>query len=137
MRDFQGFPSLQEVECSGRTLSRMVDTLSMSLFRVSDKSPLVTVKTYKNTCHTFTDYASCHIDTGDPRNSVARVLISDIHVGQTALFGCKLVVIYGGEHSQVYNWSIPVSHKSNSSFCKYIIVLYLIFVFLFLQGKSE
>lgn len=67
VNDFQGFPSLQEVECSGKTLTRDVDALSLTLFKMSDKTTLVTVKTVKNTCHTFTDYASCHIDRGDPK----------------------------------------------------------------------
>ena len=115
MHDFRGIQSLQEVECSGRTLTRAVDTLSLSLFKMSEKTPLVTVKTYKNTCHTFTDYASCQIDTGDPKKSLARVLVSDLRVGQTAVFGCTVTVLYGIGHSQVYNWSIPVSLRRKTA----------------------
>lgn len=123
VRNFRGFPSLQEVECSGKTLTREVDTLSIMLFRMSDKSPITTVRTSKNTCHTLTDYASCHIDTGDPRKSVARVLVSDLRVGQITVIGCSVTVMYYFGHPQVYNWSIKVTPK-----CKLITDASFLFV---------
>ena len=127
MQDFQGFPSLQEVECSGRTLHKDVDYLSLNLFKLSDKSQIATVRTSKNTCNTFTEYASCHIDTGDNRNSVARTLVSDLRIGQSTVIGCTATVVYFVGHPQVYNWSIRVFAKRKIS---RILLTVCLFVFI-------
>lgn len=111
VHDFLSFPSLQEVECSGQTLEREVDFLSLTLFKISDNSLIATVKTTQNTCHTHTEYASCTIDAGNIRQSVARTLVADLHAGQTVVLGCNVTTVYKSGHPRVYTWSIQVHHK--------------------------
>ena len=112
VRDFQGFPSLQEVECSGRTLRTQVDFLSITLFRLSDGRTLAKLKTGDNTCKTFVEYASCTLASGDRRNSVVRTLVSDFPSGRSVSIGCNITGVVDSGHAHIFSWIIHAEKGS-------------------------
>lgn len=112
MRDFLGFPSLQEVECSGGSLRTDVDLLSLTLFRMSDNSVLGIINPLKNTCKTFSEFSSCEINVGDTRRSLVRTLVADLEEGQSTRLGCNVTSFLENGHAQMYSWSIFVHRKS-------------------------
>ena len=116
VRDFLGFPSLQEVECSGGTLKAEMDLLSLTLFRIPDNAILAIVNPLKNTCKTFSEFASCDIRAGDTRSSVVRTLVAHLEEGQTALLGCNVTGFLETGHPRVFSWSLTVYRKSKGSF---------------------
>ena len=111
VRDFLGFPSLQEVECSGGSLAAEVDLLSLTLFKMSGNSILAIVNPLKDTCMTFSEFSSCDISVGDTKASVVRTLVADLEEGETMILGCNVTGFLKTGHPQVYSWSLPVYRK--------------------------
>ena len=111
-RDFKGFPSLQEIECTGRDLKPEVDLLSLSMFRLSDHFVLGTLHVIKNSCFTRTDFSSCSIDLDNSHNSKLRVLVSDLAEGESQEYGCKANIITGRGETDASTWTLVVTRKS-------------------------
>ena len=106
-RDFLGFPSLQEVECSGKTLKTEVTYLSLTLYSVSDNSILAKLNTGDGTCKTFAELASCElVESGDRRNSVVKTLVSDLGNGEKRSIGCNVTGVVDSGHPKVFSWII-------------------------------
>jgi hypothetical protein len=114
VRDFLGFQSLKEVECSGRNLPEDIDYMSVTLFKSSDNSALGTLKTSRNDCHTFSEYASCVIDAGDSRKSAVKTLVADLEGGQSTSLGCNVTSVLKNGHAKMYTWSISVYRESKN-----------------------
>ena len=112
VRDFLGFPSLQEVQCSGESLKTDVDLLSLTLFKMSDNSILGIINPLKNTCKTFSEFSSCEINVGDTRKSLVRTLVADLEEGDTTRLGCNVTSFLENGHAQMYSWSASVHRKS-------------------------
>ena len=108
VRDFLGFPSLQEVECSGGSLTGDVNLLSLKLFRTSDNAVMAIINPLKNTCKTFHEFSSCDINTGDSRKSLVRTLVADLEEGETTVLGCNVTTFLEDGHAQMYSWFITV-----------------------------
>ena len=111
VRDFLGFPSLQEVECSGGSLAAEVDLLSLTLFKMSENSILAVANPLKSTCMTFSEFSSCDISAGNTRQSVVRTLVADLEEGETTVLGCNVTGFLKTGHPQVYSWSLSVYRK--------------------------
>ena len=109
--DFLGFPSLQEVECSGGSLKAELDLLSLTLFRAADNTVLATLNTFKGTCKTFSEFSSCNLNVGETRKSSVRTLVADLQQGQTTILGCNVTSFLENGHAQMYSWSLPVYRK--------------------------
>ena len=112
VRDFKGFPSLQEVECSGRELKPEVDLLSLSVFKTSDRHVLGTLHVIKNSCFTQTDFSSCFIDSNNSHNSKLRILVSDLTEGESREYGCKANMINSKGETDAATWTRVVTRKS-------------------------
>lgn len=108
VRDFLGFPSLQEVECSGRNLKAEVNLLSLTLFKKTDGSVLATLNTFIKNCKTFSEYSSCGLNTGDTKQSLVKTLIADLDQGGRVLLGCNATSFLENGHPRVHTWSIAV-----------------------------
>ena len=115
VRDFLGFPSLKEVECSGGSIKAEVDLLSLTLFKTRDNTILAILNTYKNTCKTFSEFSSCELIVGDSRRSVVRTLVADLEEGETTILGCNVTTFLEIGHAPKYSWSIPV-HRISKMF---------------------
>ena len=74
---FKNISSLQEVEFWGGNLRTEVKLLSLTVFRNSDPSPLVTLNAIRNSCLTLGEYSSCYVAKSDSHNSRVRVLVAD------------------------------------------------------------
>lgn len=114
VRDFKGIPSLQEVECSARAISRPVLMCSIKLFKQSNNELLVKLTSSENTCKTYTEFASCTlISSGDRRGSAVRTLVSDWSRGRSIGLGCNgTCVLTHNDHPLVFSWSINAHMKS-------------------------
>lgn len=110
--DFKGFPSIQEVGCSGESLEAEVKILSLTMFKTSDNSVLVYANPLTNDCFTGVDFSSCLIDTIDKRNSRVRVLVYDLQEGETRQYGCNVSSFKHKEQAGTITWSILVRGKS-------------------------
>ena len=111
VHDFLGFPSLQEVECSGGILNADLDLLSLTLFSTADSTVLATLNTFKGTCKTFSEFSSCDLNVGDTRKSSVRTLVADLEQGETMIMGCNVTSFLENGHAQMYTWSLPVYRK--------------------------
>ena len=114
VRDFLGtFPSLQEVECSGRSLETEVVFLSLTLFTKEDNKVIAKLVTAENTCLTFVDFASCTlVKSGDRRSSVVRTLVSDLEEGGSVALGCNVTGFgFDSSHPQVFSWTKYVHRR--------------------------
>lgn len=109
--DFLGFPSLQEVRCSGTSIQTQVEVMSLELFQPHNDKVLAIIFPIRNTCKTFTAYSSCSVDTGDTRKSSVRTLVSDLEEGETTRLGCNVTTLRGDGHAQMFSWFISVHRK--------------------------
>ena len=112
VHDFLGFPSLQEVECSGGSLKAEVDLLSLTLFRTADNTILANLNTFKGTCKTFSEFSSCVLDVGDTRKSSVKTLVADLEEGETTIVGCNVTSFLENGHAPRYSWFVSVHRKS-------------------------
>ena len=112
MRDFKGFRSLQEVECTGRDLNPEMDLLSLSVFRMSDSAALGTLHVIKNSCFTHSDFSSCSIDLKDSRQSRLRILVADLSEGESRQYGCEASVINAKGRTNTSVWTVVVTRAS-------------------------
>ena len=112
VRDFLGFPSLKEVECSGGSIKAEVDLLSLTLYKTTDNTILAILNTYKSTCKTFSEFSSCDLIVGDSKKSVVRTLVADLEEGETTTLGCNVTTFLEIGHAPKYSWSIPVYRES-------------------------
>jgi hypothetical protein len=133
VRDFLGFPSLKEVECTGATLRSELTYLSLTLFKALDKKTLAhLLAAQQNTCNTYTEFASCYIDTGDSRKSVVRTLVADLEGGETTVVGCNVTSVNRNGRPTEHTWYINVVRES-----KFLIVVTIFYaVLLVFSGKS-
>ena len=112
VRNFKGFPSLQEVECRAGHLEGGVKVLSLKLYAVGDDSVLAYLNTYSNECITHGEYSSCFIDVTDSRHSRLKVLLADLEEGESRGYGCKASIFRSGEEARTSTWSIIVTRNS-------------------------
>ena len=127
VRNFHGFPSLKEIECSGSTLPNEVNYLSLKLFKSYQRNSkssafsnniknvtLTSLVTSENVCHTYAEFASCFIDNTDRRNSVLKTLVSDLDEGKTITVGCVVGAAFKVGKKKFFDetWTIDVHRKS-------------------------
>ena len=127
VRNFHGFSSLKEIECSGSTLPNEVNYLSLKLFKSYQRNSkssafsnkiknvtLTSLVTSENVCHTYAEFASCFIDDSDRRNSVLKTLVSDLDEGETITIGCAVNAVFkvGQQIMFEETWTIDVHRKS-------------------------
>lgn len=117
VRDFLGFPSLQEVECSGKSLKEEDDLLSLTLYRFSDKTVVAALNTLKGTCKTFSEYSSCNLNIVDTKKSQVRTLVSELEEGETVFLGCNATSMLETGHPHVHSWTARVYRRSKFLLC--------------------
>lgn len=111
VRDFRGFPSIQEVECWGGTLEADVKLLSLKLFEAASDSVVAYVNPLTSECLTFREFSSCLIDAIDTRKTKLRVLVSDLEEGHSREYGCVATRLKALDTHKV-TWKIAVQRRS-------------------------
>ena len=111
-RDFKGFPSLQELECSGGNLEPEVKLLSLQMHRLSDNKALASLNVFSNTCVTLGDFSSCVIDNVDTHKSRLRVLVFDLEEGESREYGCSVNTVNSFGVTKLTKWKYRVERKS-------------------------
>ncbi|KAK7488916.1 hypothetical protein BaRGS_00019873 [Batillaria attramentaria] len=122
-RDFRGFSSLQEVECSGANLSSEVKLLSLRIFQNSEDSVLAFMNLWTNECTTHVNYSSCKIDSSDTRKSRLRILVSDLEEGESRSYGCKASIFHSAGDTSSMTWTLNV--KRNRLFFPLVLLISL------------
>ena len=111
MRDFKGFHSLQEVECTGEFLKPEVKLLSLTMTTMSNSIELATLNVITNSCLTHNDFSSCFIDLSDSHKSKLRVLVSDLDEGESREYECRANTINTRGQTDMSTLSILVTRK--------------------------
>lgn len=111
VKDFRGFPSIQEVTCWGGFMEAEVKVLSLKLFRVSDSAVMAYVNHLGNECQSFVDYTSCIVDPVDTRKTKLRVLVADLAEEEKREYGC-IVTRLKSLDTEKLTWTVTVEGKS-------------------------
>ena len=111
-RDFKGFPSLQEVECSGRSLGPEVKLLSLIMIRLADNKVIASLNVFSNTCVTLGDFSSCVVDTVNTHRSKLRILVFDLEEGESRKYGCKVHTVDSFGNPTTSTWTRFVQRNS-------------------------
>ena len=118
VRNYRGFESLKEVECSGTNLPNEVNFLSLTLYKKLDFSHEKTLATLQTSmgsynCHTFTEFSSCTNDASNIQNSVVKTLVSDLVGGERSFISCNISAVFRIK-SEVFkgSWDIDVYRES-------------------------
>ena len=90
---FLGFPSIQEVECSGAMLKSGSKLLSLQMFEDFESSVIASLNLYESNCMTYGEYSSCIINTTNPHESRLRVLVHELQEGEARKFGCIAISV--------------------------------------------
>ena len=114
VREFQGIPSIQEVECLGRNLGADVKLISLMMFTVPDNRIIASLNVMANTCLTHTEYSSCFIDTDNTRGSRLRVLEHQLVGGESKEYGCEVNTVNPRGKTKSTTWSVSVTAKRKS-----------------------
>jgi hypothetical protein len=114
---FKNIPSLQEVECSGRSLPAEVKLMSLTM-STSDKSSLVILNVITNSCLTQSEYSSCYVDGTNSHESLVRMLVSDLQEGESNEYLCEALALNSQGKAETTVWNIEVIRPS-----KYVIVV--------------
>ena len=109
--DFKDIVSIQEIICEGEGLSPEVKLLSLKLYRLTEEHVQASLNIYANTCLTYTEYSSCHVDSVDTHKSRVKVLVYDLEEGQSRRYGCKATIVRSEGDASELNWSIVVQRK--------------------------
>ena len=111
VRNFKGFPSLQEVECWGRKVEPEAKLLSLRMYTILDKSVLAYVNILTLECLTFSEFSSCVLNSTDTHQSRLRVLVSDLKAGESRDYGCEVSTLKSLEGTKTTLWTISVTRE--------------------------
>ena len=114
VRNFKGFPSLQEIECQIGSYNAEVNVFSLKLFRLPSNIVLAHANPVKNECQTFGEYSSCRIDIRDTRKSTLNILVSDLKEGESRRYGCTASSFGPLGATNTSTWSITVKRNRKS-----------------------
>ena len=109
--DFQGVPSIQEVECSGSGLTPNFDFLSMSLFTVRDDQSIAFVNFASKECSTFVGFSACIIQEKDSHKTHLKSLVLDLNPGQGRRYGCNVTVANARGKTEILQWFLEVVER--------------------------
>ena len=112
VRNFKGFLSLQEVECSAGNVKADLKVFSLKMFSMPENIVLATANPVIDECVTFTVFSSCSIDRVDTRRSKLRVLVSDMEEGEVRRYGCRVNSFDSFGDTVTSTWSISVERQS-------------------------
>lgn len=118
VRNYRGFPSLQEVECWGGDLEAEVRLLTLKMYDVSDNAVVAFLNIYENQCVAYGEFASCVINTPDAKRSKLRVLAADLVENQTRVYGCIANVLRDTEADKI-TWTVSVRMNRKFSYFQY------------------
>lgn len=110
-RNFNGIPTIQEVECSGKTLG--LDLVGITLFSVPDNKIIAYVNVKDKECSTSSGaYSACVFDPLDVHKTRLITLVFGFEDSAgTRSYGCNVTRFRAGQ-TQVVMWSIRVQQTS-------------------------
>ena len=115
-RSFHGMDTVQEVQCSAKTLPPKASVLYMVLYEMYPRKVLLRANLGMGTCTSVDYFASCEITSRETRRIKAKALVSNLAEGQTREFGCNLTAALespGDESAvKIFPWSLVV-HRSS------------------------
>ena len=117
-RDFKGISSLQEVECTGRSLKPEVKLLALQLYRLPENVPLASLNVISNSCVTLGEYSYCAINSADTHRSRLRLLVYDLDEGEGREYKCTANTLNSFGNSKIFSWKIPVRRRKSKWKCR-------------------
>ena len=119
-RNFKGFPSLKEVQCSGRSLKPEVKLLSLQLYKLPEEEMLASLNVFSNTCVTMGDYSSCVVNTSDTHVSTLRTLVTDMREGERRQYKCTANAVDSYGLPKFLTWTTVIEYHSEYHRIMYI-----------------
>ena len=107
-RLFRGFPSLQEVECTGTSLRPEVKLIALQMYRLPDNRLLASMNVISNECVTWGDYSLCRVNKTDTHKSKVKLLVADLNDGESREYKCTANTYDSYGFSKVFTWTIMV-----------------------------
>lgn len=107
-RDFKGFPSLQEVECTGRSLKPEVKLIALQLYSLPSNRLLASMNVISNECVTWGDYSLCRVNKTKTHKSKIKLLVADLNDGESREYKCTANTYDSYGFSKVFTWTIVV-----------------------------
>ena len=116
-RDFRGFPSLQEVECTGQSLKPEVKLIALQMYTLPDRRLLASMNVISNECVTLGDYSSCRVNKTDTHKSKLKLLVSDLREGKSRGYQCIANTFDSYGSTRVFTWTITVERLGKYLIC--------------------
>lgn len=107
VQPFKGLDSIQEIECTGKTLLSDTTLLAMTLFREKDSKLLAYLNLQDNQCSTFDVYSACVIDSAESRRTRITSLVTELTKEESSMYRCNITAFRSGK-TYLVSWSTPV-----------------------------
>lgn len=86
--------------------------MSLTLYRMSDSTVLAHLNHFKKNCISLSDYSSCALDSASTRNSLLRILVSDLEEEEERMYGCNATILKSLGKTSIASWSVLVKRES-------------------------
>ena len=111
-RDFKGFSSLQEVECTGGSLKPEVKLIALQMYKLPENKLLASMNVISKECVTWGDYSLCRVNTTDTHKSKVKLLVADLSDGESREYKCTANTYDSYGFSKVFTWTTMVKQLS-------------------------
>ncbi|XP_070201555.1 uncharacterized protein [Littorina saxatilis] len=109
---FPGIPDMQEVSCSGAGLPPGSYPYALFIYEKRGDRIISSVDIPKRECSTSDFFNACEINDRDNRLTKLRILVPNLHEGETRVFGCNASIKTGRGRFQEVSWFITLRHFS-------------------------
>nr|KAG5701997.1 hypothetical protein BaRGS_015732 [Batillaria attramentaria] len=111
VRVFENIPNVLEVQCSGEILDSSSDLLMLTLYSTlystsESRQILASVNLRTEKCVSSQLFASCHLNTRDPKKTKLKVLVADLAEGELRSYGCTAGVPFLAKHAGKRQWKV-------------------------------
>ena len=101
---------MQEVTCSGHTLSPDADLLTLVLYEEEPEDQvLASLNLNTGECATTKYFSSCLKDTRNSHSSNVKTLISGLSENEVRSLACDVATLKSGDRTQITKWSLKVT----------------------------
>lgn len=111
-RDFKGFPSLQEVECTGQGLKSDVKLIALLMYSLPNNDVMASMNVISKDCVTFGKFSSCEVNVTHPHRSKLRLLVADLEEGERREYKCTANTYDSLGLTKVFSWTSVVQRVS-------------------------
>lgn len=114
-KNFHGFHSITELECSGSSLPTDADILTIVIYVVRNDHVIASANVGKEECSTSGSFSSCVFHPQDTRGAQLRTLITDPPTEEEyRVYGCNVTSFKTGGRLNTVTWMTRVERERKS-----------------------